>query len=250
MNLLGYARTSTEAQSKGFGLDIQVDAIKKYAKREGIKNVRIFRDKGVSGALQERAGLMELLSFLDENEGHFCVVFLRLDRLARDLLVQENILLDFKRRNVDVVSIEEPDLCSNDPTRKLFRQMKGMMAEYEKSMICRRMSSGRLKKVSSGGGYAGGNTCFGFDVQNGHYTPTPNEIAIVKEIFKLRRKRPKGKPMSYQRIADALNDRSIPPPSGRAWYAMSVRYIYKNKFYKGFQHYGEASYFHQNLKII
>ena len=36
----------------------------------------------------------------------------RLDRCARDLMVQESIIADFKRKGLSIVSVNEPDLCS------------------------------------------------------------------------------------------------------------------------------------------
>jgi hypothetical protein len=49
--------------------------------------------------------------------------FLKVDRLARDLMVQEHIIQDMQRRGITLISVAEPDLCSDDPTRKLLRQM-------------------------------------------------------------------------------------------------------------------------------
>jgi hypothetical protein len=57
------------------------------------------------------------------SNGTRTVVVERLDRVARDLMVQESILADFKRKGLEVVSVAEPDLCSHDPSRVLMRQM-------------------------------------------------------------------------------------------------------------------------------
>ena len=69
----------------------------------------------------------------------------KLDRLARDLMIQETILRDLQRRSVTLVSIREPDLCSNDPSRKLVRQIMGCIAEYEKSMIVSKLAGARRR---------------------------------------------------------------------------------------------------------
>lgn len=251
-NMIGYIRVSTELQErKGFGLKIQEDRIKKFASSKGYNLIKIFRDEGVSGALKDRPALIELLDFAEKNKGlNPSLIFLRLDRLARDLLVQENLIADFQNKGLEVISIEEPDLCNNDPTRKLFRQMKGMLAEYEKSMITLRMSAGRLKKVEMGKGYAGGNVAYGFRVVNNEYQKVSREIDVVKEIFKLRRKPKYGKCTSYQKIADQLNAKGIKAPNGKIWYAMTIRLIYMNRFYRGWQQYGVVSNQNQLLKIF
>lgn len=252
MKLIGYIRVSTENQKNdGYGLAVQESAIRKYAENQGMELVKIFRDEGVSGTLQNRPALIELMDYARKNKREYITLtFLRLDRLARSLLVQENLIADFQKAGLSVVSIDEPDLCSDDPTRKLFRQMKGMLAEYEKSMITLRLSAGRLKKVEMGKGYAGGNVAYGFRAKAGKYEKVPNELNVVKNIFKMRRKPKAGKRLSYERIARHLNSEAIKPPRGNEWYAMTVRLIFLNRFYKGYQEYGAISNFHSKIKVV
>jgi DNA invertase Pin-like site-specific DNA recombinase len=59
----------------------------------------------------------------------------KLDRLARDLMIQESIIADMQRNQFEIISVVEPDLCSNDTTRKLMRQILGAFSEYEATMI-------------------------------------------------------------------------------------------------------------------
>lgn len=44
------------------------------------------------------------------------VIVERLDRLARDLMVQETIVADLRKYGFELVSVAEPDLMANDPT--------------------------------------------------------------------------------------------------------------------------------------
>ncbi len=250
-NLIGYQRISTENQKEGFGLDIQNSAIKKYAKDNKYNLMKIFSDEAVSGALKDRPALLELMSFAEENRKmDLNLAFLRLDRLARDLLLQENLISDFQNKGLTVLSIDEPNLCEEDPTRKLFRQMKGMLSEYEKSMITLRMSAGRLKKVESGKGYAGGNVPYGFRAIGSKYKPINHELEVVRTIYRLRRKPKLRKRMSYQKIADWLNEKAVSAPMGNNWYAMTVRYLITNQFYKGIQSYSSVKYVNKKLNIL
>jgi len=250
-NLIGYQRVSTENQKDGFGLKIQESAIRKYAKDNNYNLIKIFSDEAVSGALKDRPALIELMGFAEQNKKmELTLVFLRLDRLARDLLLQENLISDFQSKGLEVVSIDEPNLCEEDPTRKLFRQMKGMLAEYEKSMITLRMSAGRLKKVESGGGYAGGNVCYGFEVESGQYRQINEEVEVIRTIARLRRKPKLGKRLSFQRIAEQLNAKSIPSPMGCKWHPMTVRYIATNEFYRGIQKYSSVKFVNEELKVF
>jgi DNA invertase Pin-like site-specific DNA recombinase len=44
-----------------------------------------------------------------------------------------------------VISVEEPDLLSDDPTRILMRQFMGAIAQYEKTMIVRKLRGARAR---------------------------------------------------------------------------------------------------------
>jgi len=246
MQLLGYSRISTDGQKDGYGLEVQEDRIKAYAKENGHSLVQIFREEGVSGSLAKRPALGALFEYIKTHKVD-AVVFLRLDRLSRNLLLSEQLLLDFQKLNVQPISIDEPDLDSQDPSRILFRQMKSAIAQYEKEIITLRLSAGRMSKAKSGKGYCGGKICFGFRAEGDNYVPVEEELAVVREIYKLRRKPRLGQRMSYQKIADYLNDRHS---SMRCFNAMGIRYICKNDFYRGIQRYGGIEFYHPSLKII
>lgn len=47
-------------------------------------------------------------------------------------MVQESILHDLKRHGFELVSVAEPDLRSDNPSRKLMRPIIGSFHEYEK----------------------------------------------------------------------------------------------------------------------
>ncbi len=114
--------------------------------------VRTFREEGVSGKneLEKRPALQALLEALHSN-GVRLVLIEKLDRLARDLMVQESILADFKMNGFEIRSVAEPDLCSDDPSRKLMRQILGAFAEYERQMIVTKLRCARQrKKVKTG----------------------------------------------------------------------------------------------------
>ncbi len=245
--LIGYSRISTDGQRDGYGIKIQEERINAYAEAKGLPVMRMFRDEGVSGSLKDRPALLQLLNYIEENRHmQLGVCFLRLDRLSRSLVVSEQLIADFQKRGIAVISLEEPDLLSNEPNRKLFRQFKAMMAEYEKEMITARMSAGRLKKVESGGGYAGGRVAFGFRANGDDYVPVPEEITVVREIFRLRRKPRNGERLGYLRIANILNEKYA---AIRTFNPMTVRYIANNPFYKGFQGYGAVSRYDARLKV-
>ena len=245
--MVGYVRVSSEGQSNdGFGLQVQRDSLLRYTKENDIEITQIFSENGVSGSLQNRPALGELFEHIKHNKVDG-VVFLRLDRLARDLLVQENLLAEFQRLGVVPISVDEPDLLSSDPSRVMFRQLKGSVAQYEKTMIALRLSSGRRKKVELGLGYAGGNLPFGFRVENEKYIPVEEEIVVLKEIFRLRRKPRNGRRMSFRKLSEFLNAKY---GDIRTFSEGGVFYIVNNPFYKGLQQYGGINYQHNDIEVL
>src|ERR1700730_16583865 len=109
-----YLRVSGKGQLEGDGFTRQREAIELYAKANDIEIVRTFEEEGVSGKtdLENRPALTDLIASLDVN-GTRLVLVERLDRLARFLTVQESILQDLKRKQFDLVSVTEPDPCSD-----------------------------------------------------------------------------------------------------------------------------------------
>src|SRR5689334_19469577 len=139
-----YLRVSGRGQVDGDGFPRQKAAIKAYAYSHGIRIVRSFQEQGVSGTrdLENRPALQELMIAL-HSDGVQLVLIEKLDRLARDLMVQETIIGDLRKNGFELVSVAEPDLCSDDPSRKLVRHVFGAIAEYERSMIVSKLRAAR-----------------------------------------------------------------------------------------------------------
>src|SRR5262250_2803801 len=94
---VSYLRVSGKGQVDGDGFPRQRETIERYAKAAGFDLVAEFRDEGVSGAkeLDDREGLSDLLTRIRSN-GVRVVLVERADRLARDLIVGELILNQFR----------------------------------------------------------------------------------------------------------------------------------------------------------
>src|ERR1700678_1336861 len=134
----GYLRVSGQDQIEGDGFERQRAAIEAYAKQNNIRIMKLFREEGISGTkdLENRPALQEMMLALMSN-GVKTVLIERLDRLARDLMIQGTIIGDLRKRGFQLVSTSaaEADLCGDDPSRKLMRQIMGAIAEYDRTMI-------------------------------------------------------------------------------------------------------------------
>lgn len=228
MRLVAYLRISSESQSDGYGLDIQEKAVRKWAKANSHRLVRVYRDVGLSGALGA-ADRPELSSALADIEGMVAEGLLipRLDRLARAVTVQEAVLALIWRTGGSVFAADQGEVLRDDPDdpmRTAMREMAGVFAGLERRMIAKRMRDGRKAKAAAGK-HAAGQYPFGFRGEGKgrerDATPDPEEQSVVARIIELRET-----PMSYREVAAALTGAGTPTRLGKEWSAMSVRRTY------------------------
>lgn len=211
----GYIRVSGQGQVEGDGMIRQEKAIMDYAKANGITIEKIFKDEGVSGTLEDRPALAKLLVDLEENgHGIKTVIIERVDRLARDLMIQENIIADLQKNGFNLISATEgADLLSEDPTRKLVRQVLGAIAEYDKSMVVLKLRAARERKRAKNGKCEGRKSY-------GEAMPE-----VITEIRRLRRKR-KGMPRrTFEKVAQELNEMGFQTMTGRPFTKQVVQNI-------------------------
>jgi DNA invertase Pin-like site-specific DNA recombinase len=206
-----YLRVSGASQVEGDGFDRQLLYIQRYAEAQKLEIVEVFREEGVSGT-KDLADRPAFLAMLDALNGVRTILVERLDRLARDLMVQESILRDMKARDVTVISAMEPDLCGDDPTRKLIRQMLGAFAEYEKSLIVAKLRGAR-QRMKASTGRCEGRKPYGF---------YEGEHAVLREMMRLR-----ATGMSARAIAAYMNETGAAPRSGSRWHPYVVSQILK-----------------------
>jgi DNA invertase Pin-like site-specific DNA recombinase len=206
-----YLRVSGKGQVEGDGFTRQLEAIKKYAAANDIKVVKDYREEGVSGTTDwaNRPAFSEMMTSLLAN-GTRTVLVERLDRIARDLMVQESIIADFKRKGLTIVSVAEPDLCSEDPSRVLMRQLLGAFFQYEKTMIVLKLRGARVRKKDAEGRCEGRKP----------YGERPGEAEVIERILSLR-----DAGVAMDTIAETLNTAGTKPRKGSKWYGSSVRNV-------------------------
>jgi DNA invertase Pin-like site-specific DNA recombinase len=211
MKAYSYLRVSGRGQIEGDGFPRQAATILQYAAANELEVVEEFREKGVSGTkeLDDRPALAELFVALEEN-GVKTVLIEKLDRLARDLMVQESIIADLRKRGFTLISAYEPDLCSDDPSRKLMRQIMGAIAEYDKAMIVQKLRAARQRKKARHG-KGEGRHAFG---------EKPEEAAALEQIRAWRTLN-----LNTTQIAEMLNTNQIKSRSGKLWLGTTVAKI-------------------------
>lgn len=181
--------------------------------------MKTFKDRAVPGAteLENRPALMALCDALAAN-GVKLVLIERLDRLARDLLVQETIIGDLRKRGFEIVSALEPDLCADDPSRILMRQTFGAIAQYEKTMLVGKLRGAR-ERMRARGERAEGAFPFGHN---------RSEQRVLHRLQEL-----KASGLTFAQVADRANAEGLSTRFGARWHTTSVHRILRRTAKRG-----------------
>ncbi len=216
MRVAIYVRVSTSHQVLQQTIDQQLERLRIHVQTQGwaLLEERIFRDDGFSGATLARPGLDRLRDLIHVRELDR-VVIASPDRLARNYVHQMVLLEEFARYGCEIEFLDRP--MSQDPHDQLLLQIRGAVAEYERTLIAERMRRGRLSKFRSGLLLPWTRPPYGYrlDPQKPRdpsgVTLDPTEAAVVAEIFALYLE----PEMSLARLTKILNQRGVPTYFGR-----------------------------------
>lgn len=217
----GYLRVSGTGQVEGDGFDRQREVISGFADQAGIVISRFYEERGVSGTKGEadRPAFQEMLTAILSN-GVRAVIVERLDRLAREYMVQEQLLVYLAAKGITLWNASTgenvTEAVKSDPMKKAVIQIQGVFAELEKSLLVNRLAKARERKRAENGKCEGAKSWEEIEPER--------KEEILKIIKKMRRKpRNQGRPSSYQAIADRLNAEGMRTLRGGEWSAQLVR---------------------------
>jgi site-specific DNA recombinase len=230
-----YARVSTERQTLTQTIEQQVERLiaHVYAQGETLRPEDIFRDDGYSGATLNRPGLDRLRDRVKEAAVD-CVVITSPDRLARNYVQQMVLLEEFEQAGCRIEFLDQP--LGQDPQAHLLLQIRGAVAEYERTLIAERMRRGRQMKLRAGILLPWTIPPYGYRVQPDRPRDPagvqiePTEGPIVQEVF-ARYLEADGTLLG---LAKYLLQLGVTSPRGnRRWSAASLHGLLSNPVYTG-----------------
>jgi DNA invertase Pin-like site-specific DNA recombinase len=229
MKLAAYVRVSPDAEvERGRGTGVQKKAITRWAKTHRHRVAVWTADEGVSGAdgVDTRVGLYEALEAARSGKVGGLVIY-DLDCLARALHVQEAALVQVWEAGGKVFSVadrgEVPRDDPHDPMRTAMRQVCGVFALLERSMLQKRLIDARRAKAERGG-YPGGIPPFGWRLEGENLVEDPAEQHVVARMLALW-----AEGGSTRSIADALNAEGVPTKQGKQWSNVRVWHVLKRE---------------------
>ena len=238
-----YARVSTPRQARDGKIDQELRRLEHYAQRKGwaTDGGRIYLDEGYSGASLNRPGLDALRDAAAMAEFEVILVAAP-DRLARNYVHQVLLLEELQGRGCRVEFAERP--MSQDPNDQLLLQIRGAVAEYERTLIAERMRRGRLAKLRSGQLLPWLRVPFGYRTDPERPRDPAGlrveqyEAAIVRQMFAWYLEQ--GATLGG--VARRLVAAGVLTPTGKtSWSRSTIRGILRNPAYVG-NAYGHCTY--------
>jgi site-specific DNA recombinase len=247
-----YARVSTDEQAKGYSLSTQVEACQAYGAQHGYTILEIFTDD-YSGAAIDRPELNRLRDYISRTPVNVVIIY-DIDRLARKSAYQVLIEEEFKRGGVLVEFV----MAQYEDTEegRLQKQIRGVIAEYEKAKILERSKRGKRGKAKSGFVVTGSRPPYGYKVRSEPHKTwlevDESEAAIVRMVYNwYLHGDDTGAPMSTNAIALQLTKLGIATRGDSqkhffkkhgkgVWQRAMIIHILTNETYTGVWHYGKT----------
>ncbi len=235
MRIALYVRVSTQHQTHTQTIDQQLDRLRAHAQTQNwpLADDLIFRDDGFSGATLHRPGLERLREQVAAG-GLDRLLLTAPDRLARNYAHQVLLLDEFAQAGCSVEFLDRP--MSQDPHDQLVLQIRGAVAEYERSLIAERMRRGRQTKLRAGVLLPWTRPPYGYALDPDHPRDpagvrlAPAAAAIVQEMFAYYIEAGH----SLAGLTKWLTRRALPAPQGQTrWNQATVRGILGNPVYTG-----------------
>lgn len=182
-----------------------------------------------SGTSSERPQFQKMIH--DAKLGAFDIIFTKsVSRFARNLRIQLNVLAELKEFGVRVIFTEE-NIDSFDPTKMLYLNLAGTLAEQESrntSQHLRQTYNSKRRLGKLGKPFA---CCYGYKYNKAtqEIEVVPEEIEVVKQIFDWTLQN-----MSAGKIAALLTDKGIGTPYGKpVWNRLQCLKIIRSEKYIG-----------------
>jgi site-specific DNA recombinase len=230
-----YVRVSTVTHSQQHTIKEQIDRLRTHllASGESPAEEHVFGDEGRSGATLNRPALDRLRDCARLGD-YDRILVTSPDRLARNYVHQMILMEEFERAGCRVEFLDQP--VGDTPHEHLLLQIRGAVAEYERTLIGERMRRGRLARYRAGLLLPWVQPVYGYLLDPEHPRDPAGvrineaQAAIVRQIFAWYLE----DGASLSSVVNRLYAHGVASPMGRPrWRNTTVRFLLRNPAYTG-----------------
>jgi len=227
-NAIMYARFSPRPNAEtSESVEHQIKDIEAWCDNHGYTPVLAFADKSASGGEYERRGIWDAIHALKRD---YALVVRSLDRLARDVYLQEVLFREVKKRGAELISINGEGTGGDSPDDVMLRQVLAAISERQRK-VCAAQTKAALLRMQSEGKTISSNPPYGMMEDpdspigvGGHHTRMivdEDEMATCRKVVELRKTG-----LSMDKICRRLEDMGLKHRGqGKRWHRNQVKRI-------------------------
>ena len=228
---IAYYRYSSHAQND-LSIEQQKEQAHAYATAHGLKIIKEYEDRAISGRTDERPGFQLMLSEIGKIKPN-AVILWKTDRLGRDRYTLALAKKTIRDAGAQIHYVAETN-PTDAPESVLLEGLLENLAEYYSKQLRQNVTRGM--RYNAEHCLFNGHKLLGYAVDDTrHYIPDPATAPIVLRIFN---DYADGRPM--QDIANELNEAGIRTVLGRKFTVNSLRHILHNRAYIGEYRYSDV----------
>jgi len=220
-----YARFSPRRNAESCdSCQAQLAILRQRAAVEGYEIIGEFADENISGASDNRPGLLAALEAVKNNRAILMVY--SLSRLARSTVRALEIACDIDKWGGGIYTEKEHISTRGKYDRFVFTIFSAL-AQLEREMVSERTADA-MRVYMDQGRKMGGKPPYGYRFIGKRMVPDLYEQRVARRIVELRNMvDKKGRPMPYRKIAKRINYEGYRTRDSRQWFAQQVIRIYK-----------------------
>jgi DNA invertase Pin-like site-specific DNA recombinase len=234
MALAIYCRVSTPAQAKNTSFESQQSQGEEYAKLNGERDYKIFKDVYTGTKSAGREDWLKLIEGI-KTKKYDKVLYFFLDRLARDTIDGLQFLQTLETYNVALYKYGVGKIEYTDPDVRMLLTIEFCFAEREAKKIKERTGRGKARSID--GGHHRYNKLYGYEATDSFDQKSGKRIwkliqaekDCVLEIYRCVI----DKKMTLRSICKRLNELGFEPKHTAHWSVSSVSNILKQPAYCG-----------------
>jgi len=221
-----YARVSSGKDAMLHSLSTQVNYYKKLIQENSEwEFVGVYADEAMTGTKDSRDEFQQLLN--DCRLGRIDMIITKsISRFARNTVTLLETVRELQTLNVDVF-FEEQNIHSISGEGEMILSLLASMAQEESRSTSENMKW-RIKKDFEQGIMWGGNSCYGYKLENKQLILIPEEADAVRLIFQLYIE---GK--GADTIGKILDSKGVEPKYSSKWNRSTIMTILSNYNYTG-----------------